>query len=84
MRFLSRSINRREGRGDRRTLGERRRRDDPAVVARLGYDRRSGLDRRRGQKDRRLRSSPALGGAALQHRDYSAQGRAREQTENAG
>mgnify|MGYP001825009877 CR=1 FL=1 len=84
MRFLSRSINRREGRGDRRTMGERRRRDDPTVVARLGYDRRSGLDRRRGQKDRRLRSSPALGSAALQHRDYPAQGQAREQTERAG
>lgn len=84
MRFLSRSINRREGRGDRRTMGERRRRDDPTVVARLGYDRRSGLDRRRGQKDRRLPSGPALGSAALQHRDYPAQGQAREQTERAG
>jgi hypothetical protein len=85
MRFLSRSINRRMGRGDRRVLGERRRRDDPTVVARLGYDRRSGLDRRRGQKDRRLRTAtPAVGGAALQHRDYPAGSHAQRGTEHAG
>jgi UDP-GlcNAc:undecaprenyl-phosphate GlcNAc-1-phosphate transferase len=84
MRFLSRSINRRVGRGDRRVAGDRRRRDDPTIVARLGRDRRSGLDRRRGEKDRRLRSSQPLGGAALQPRDYPAGTQARSQTGKAG
>jgi UDP-GlcNAc:undecaprenyl-phosphate GlcNAc-1-phosphate transferase len=84
MRFLSRSINRRLGRGDRRVLADRRRRDDPAVVARLGFDRRSGFDRRRGQKDRRSIPGPAVGSPALQHREYPASSAARRGTEHAG
>jgi len=85
MRFLSRSINRRTGREDRRKIADRRRADNPAVLAAIGRERRSGFDRRRGEKDRRATlSSQTMGGAALQHRDLPAGGQTRGQTEQAG
>ena len=85
MRFLSRSINRRTGREDRRKIADRRRADNPAVLAAIGRERRSGFDRRRGEKDRRATmSSHTMGGAALQHRDLPAGGQTRGQTERAG
>ena len=84
MRFLSRSINRRLGREDRRKIADRRRADNPAVLATVGRERRSGFDRRRGEKDRRSTLSQPMGTAALQHRDLPAGGQARKRTEQAG
>jgi hypothetical protein len=62
MRFLSRSICRRDNRRDRRSGGDRRKTHDPVVVAMVGGDRREGDERRR-HPDRRCTPPARLPGA---------------------
>lgn len=61
MRFLSRSICRRNVARDRRSGRDRRHRQVPAVVAVVGEDRRAG-DERRQHSDRRTNPPPSLDG----------------------
>ncbi len=81
MRFLSRSINRRGSKRDRRVLIDRRRRQDPQALVRVGQDRRSGNDRRDGARDRRIKDVTGKDskGKDLRDRDYPVTGHVREE-----
>jgi UDP-GlcNAc:undecaprenyl-phosphate GlcNAc-1-phosphate transferase len=72
MRFLSRSINRRGLKNDRRVLKDRRAQKDREAMAQLLEERRSGSERRDGGKDRRtnVATSTDQPRAAAKRQDY--------------
>ncbi|MGI9265631.1 MAG: MraY family glycosyltransferase [Gammaproteobacteria bacterium] len=72
MRFLSRSINRRGSRRDRRILRDRRKDRNVKVEELGGEERRSGIERRENANDRRVRdvTETKQRDAAKRHRDY--------------
>lgn len=72
MRFLSRSINRRGSRRDRRKVGDRRRGRNTGVESLSAGERRSGIERRENPGDRRVTdvTEPNHRDGAKGHRDY--------------
>jgi hypothetical protein len=72
MRFLSRSINRRGLKNDRRVLKDRRAQKDREAMAQLLEERRSGAERRDGERDRRTSDATKTDQprAAAKRQDY--------------